>query len=381
MLPSSIKAFMQASPLHAAVLLPEKVACMAAMQAAIAAGTPVDLRDASGHTPLHTAARRNNNAEAAAAAVVTLVAAGAAVHAMSEGMQPLHHAACNQNAEAATAVVEALVAAGASVCAEDRSGMQPLHLAAAFNTSAAAAAAAVVALVKAGADVHAADDVGNQPLHAAALNDDAEAGAAAVAALVEAGASVHAEDNDGWQPLHKAACNENVELTLVRALVSAGVDVRATTNDGWTPLSILLYLPPSPPRLMAAAVLVERGPAGAVLDEMCGEPPGNDMARQLVPSFLTSHATALTEAQWTSVLTLVPTPCPFPRLGRFLPDALACSEEQASELVRRLPPEDSQRLRCFALCLARWGTQFHGIITGGLPHGVRRRILSLFHCS
>ena len=93
------------------------------------------------------------------------------------------------------------------------------------------------------------------------------------------------------------------------------------------------------------------------------------MARQLVPSFLASHAPALTEAQWTSVWTLVPTPCPFPCLGRHLPAALACSEDQAGQLVWRLPEAESQRLRTAALCLVRWGDQ--------IPRDVLWRILCL----
>ena len=40
-------------------------------------------------------------------------------------------------------------------------------------------------------------------------------------------------------------------------------------------------------------------------------------------------------------------------LRRALPAALAHSASQASSLVRHLPATDAQRLRTFALCLAR----------------------------
>jgi hypothetical protein len=42
-----------------------------------------------------------------------------------------------------------------------------------------------------------------------------------------------------------------------------------------------------------------------------------------------------------------------PGLGLALPAALAHSASQASSLVRHLPAADAQRLRTFALCLAR----------------------------
>ena len=43
---------------------------------------------------------------------------------------------------------------------------------------------------------------------------------------------------------------------------------------------------------------------------------------------------------------------PTPGLARALPAALACSANQARQLVRRLPPQAVQRLRTAALCLA-----------------------------
>ena len=55
----------------------------------------------------------------------------------------------------------------------------------------------------------------------------------------------------------------------------------------------------------------------------------------------------LSEDEWA----LLPSHCP--GLGRALPAALAHSATQASRLVRRLPPGNAERLRTFALCLAR----------------------------
>ena len=183
---------------------------------------------------------------------------------------------------------------------------------------------------------------------------------------------MHAAGNGGVQPLHRAAFNQNAEAAAaaVSALLAAGSDTQVTTDNGSTPLGLALTHPPSPQRLTVAALLAAAGLVGAVLADMCAS--ATDMARQLVPSFLASHAPALTEAQWTSVWTLIPTPCPFPHLGRYLSAALACSDDQAGQLVRRLPAADSQRLRTAALCLARWGGRVEA-----LPPDVVWRILSL----
>lgn len=55
----------------------------------------------------------------------------------------------------------------------------------------------------------------------------------------------------------------------------------------------------------------------------------------------------LTPEQWA----LVPSPCP--SLGAALPATLHRSEAEAALLVARLPATDQQRMRAFALCLAR----------------------------
>ena len=119
---------------------------------------------------------------------------------------------------------------------------------------------------------------------------------------------MHAADYVGLQPLHLAAgfnLNAEAAAAAVSALLAAGADPQTRSSNGSTPLRVTLRRPPSPARLITAALLAAPGPPGAVLADMCSE--ATDMARQLVPSFLASHAPALTEAQWTSVWTLVPT--------------------------------------------------------------------------
>ena len=72
----------------------------------------------------------------------------------------------------------------------------------------------------------------------------------------------------------------------------------------------------------------------------------------------------------------IPTACP--GLGRALPSALACSDEQASQLVCHLPPADSERLRTFALCVARRQRSNEECWPQYLPAAVVKRILSFF---
>ena len=194
--------------------------------------------------------------------------------------------------------------------------------------------------------------------------------AAAIQALLAAGSDVLAKDNDGWQPLHDAAFNmdDKAADAAIQALLAAGADVRAKSNSGKTPLRLALHS-----RLTAAAALVRAGRAGAVLEELCSADPSG--AHQLFPEFVASHV-PLTKRQWLSI----PTACP--GLGRALPAALASSDEQAGQLVCRLPPADSERLRTFALCVARRQRSIEQRRERSwplyLPPAVVKRILSFF---
>ena len=60
----------------------------------------------------------------------------------------------------------------------------------------------------------------------------------------------------------------------------------------------------------------------------------------------------------------MPTPCL--DIARVLPVALACSPNQAAQVVRRLLPADRARLRAAAVCLSRCG----------LPVGVAALVLA-----
>ena len=73
---------------------------------------------------------------------------------------------------------------------------------------------------------------------------------------------------------------------------------------------------------------------------------------------------------------------PCPGLGRALPAAHACSAKQARQVVRRLPLDEAQRLRTFALCVARLqrlaAQQHEPLWPMELPRDVVSRILSYF---
>ena len=331
--------------LHWAARNTDPDAAVAAIQTLVAAGADVEARDLDWRGPLHHAAG-NPSAEAAVAIIRALVAAGADVSAFSEHRRtPLHDAAFNPSAEVAAAVIHELLAHGASVDEWDDDGYEPLHYAA-RNQNAEAVVAAMRALIAAGSDLETLGD-GHTPLEHAARNNNAEAAAAAVRTLLAAGADVGARNFDLRRaPLHCAAVRSNAEAA--RLLLAAGADVRAKDRLGRTPLALMLRETATPAQLPAATLLLA-GPTDEVLDDLRGA--SNEWTRLLLPAFIARHA-PLTDAQWEAVWALVPT-APCPGLGRTLPAALASSVAQASQVVRRLPPADAQRLRTCALCMAR----------------------------
>ena len=86
-------------------------------------------------------------------------------------------------------------------------------------------------------------------------------------------------------------------------------------------------------------------PTSAVREDLRAS--GYSLTRQLLPAFVASRL-PLTDAQWA----LIPVTHAH-GLARALPAALACSFDQARQVVRRLPPLTVKRLRTAAVCLAR----------------------------
>ena len=236
----------------------------------------------------------------------------------------------------------------------------------------------MTALVAAGSDVGAVEAIGQTPLMLAAGNiQSAQEAVAAMDLLVASGADLRAKDVVfGEGVLHYAVMNPDVEAAVATAwaAAAAGADVRARSSSGLTPLSKVLQMAPAAD--VAQLLAMESWSTDAVLEDL-DSAAMPDSTRQLLPDFIARRA-PLTAAQWASVWALLPAPGdPCPGLGRALPAALACSADQATQVVRRLPPADSQRLRTFALCVTRVQQDHHSLWPLYLPPAVAERILSM----
>ena len=121
--------------------------------ACLEAGAPPNVRDDSGFTPLHHAARHTSDP----AVVSILLEAGSELNAFASAKTPLHLAArYNRNPD----VIEVLTDAGANPNAQwDRTRPAPLHYAVRFNEP-----AVIDALLDAGADALASVN-GDRPWH------------------------------------------------------------------------------------------------------------------------------------------------------------------------------------------------------------------------
>ena len=242
---------------------------------------------------------------------------------------------------------------------------------------------------------------GLTPLHVAA-----EAGHAPVvqALLQAAPEAALVEDEDGELPLHWGACHVEVVRLLLAAAADTALD---RTADGSTalhlaasagaPASVQALLRAAPEAVdisnaeghtplrcglehladwygaqedpQALRILVAAVPSPATLATIADFAAIDWYSGPVAPLFADFVAAAppLTDEQWARV----PTPCP--HLGRALPAALACSHEQACQLVHRLPPADDTRLRTFALALARLQRR----LRVALPSEVAGKLLSL----
>jgi len=190
-------------------------------------GVSVNVRDAYGQTPLHSAVGAES-----IEIVEFLVSKNADVNAEeTDKKTPLHYAATyNDNIE----VAKLLVSKGANVNAQNKFGYTPLH-----NAVSGKNVELVKFLVSEGkADVNAKDkDHGSIPLHIAVREGQS---AEIVKFLVSEGKSnVNARENDGTTPLHSAVMKNKVDFAKI--LISAGADVNAKNNKGLTPLGFALY--------------------------------------------------------------------------------------------------------------------------------------------
>ena len=197
-----------------------------------AGGDPNERGGRSGRTPLHDAAVhcgaygdahcRDMNAR-----LEVLLGFGADVALRDfSGASALHWAA-RENANPKT--LEALVRAGLVVEARDVRGATPLHYAAARQGG-----RIVTTLLSAGAGAAARDSTGAVPLHWAARSGDTGEFGQVVRALELAGAALDERDDEGKTALHYAV----QDPLKARLLVAAGANVSATDASGRTPLDI-----------------------------------------------------------------------------------------------------------------------------------------------
>jgi len=208
-----------AEALHAAV----RAGNLAEVQRLVKEGTPVDVRDTLGSTPLLDAAWAGENEIAA-----FLIEHGADVNARHSeaGSTPLQYAVLTGRASMA----RLLLKAGARVVGEYRDGQSLLHVAAARGNG-----QILEELIDAKADVQALDANGNTPLDSAVLHGQAFA----VDVLLRHHAdATYVHPLDGRGALHEA-CMRGF-ANLVQPLVNAGADPTARDRFGQTPLDIAL---------------------------------------------------------------------------------------------------------------------------------------------
>jgi ankyrin repeat protein/peroxiredoxin len=193
------------------------------VQALIAEGAPVNIRNALGGTPLHDAAWSGEKEVAA-----YLISMGADVNARHAegGSTPLHYAVLTNHPD----VVEVLLDHGANVKALYKTSQSPLHLAAARGYGRIA-----TLLIAHGADVNARDDTGATPLSEAAWTGETEM----ARLLISKGANASdVNPQTGMTPLHAAASRGYVQVAA--ALVEAGARADVRDKSGATPLYLAL---------------------------------------------------------------------------------------------------------------------------------------------
>ncbi|MHA2315150.1 MAG: ankyrin repeat domain-containing protein [Candidatus Hermodarchaeia archaeon] len=233
---------------------------LAKVKSFIENGTPVNIADKTGFTPLHAAIGSGRKD-----IVEFLIGRGANVnandeknrtpldYAVSEGYKnvaeyliakganinpsqvekrwpPLHSAVYERHKD----IAELLIAKGASVNAVDVSGYTPLHYAVCSKDK-----NSIKLLVKKGADVNIAPKNSFPPLLYTVWSDDIDT----VKLLVAHGAKFDMKDRDGMTALHITVRLGNKEMA--EFLIAKGADVNAKNNRGRTPLHLAAWYSPN----------------------------------------------------------------------------------------------------------------------------------------
>ena len=183
----------------------------------LAAGADVNVKDDSGWTPLHYAARYGRKEVAE-----LLIAKGGDVNAKNiDSETPLDWAIRRKHPETAALLRKH----GGKTPEADRA----LHIAVRTGNVQTAKKH-----LDAGADVN-AKMWRRTPLHRAAREGYKEI----VELLIAKGADVNANEDCGWTPLHLAASRSHEEI--VELLIAKGADVNAKEKFGWTPLGEAVF--------------------------------------------------------------------------------------------------------------------------------------------
>ena len=156
--------------------------------------------------------------------------------------------------------------------------------------------------------------------------------------LLAAPHTAMAVDAEGSTPLHLAAAGGHA-LAAVLLLAAAPGTATASNSRGRLPLHCWQQAIQRQHANTARCL----GPVAEVLQALLRHGQG---ALPLFADFVVARL-PLSAVEWD----LMPRHCP--GLGRALPATLAHSPSQAGSLVRHLPAIDGERLRTFALCLAR----------------------------
>ena len=217
----------------------------------VQSGVDLEMRLASGWTPLHFAAAFTKHPET----IAKLLEAGADKGARADsGALPLQLGERNRSIEgsevlnrlrpadcenwlslrffasASAREVKACLDAGADVNARSRNGWTPFHLAAGFSSD----PGVLATLAEAGADMQSPAEGAMLPIHTAARHNR---NPAVIETILDLGADLNALSDDKRTPLHVAA-ERSTSPDSVRVLIDRNADVRAQTTDGKTPLEL-----------------------------------------------------------------------------------------------------------------------------------------------
>ena len=294
-------------------------------------------------------------------------------HAGNDGMLPLHHAAKSGHFGKVKALLDAEPGAVDHV---DNYGATPLHLACSSCGGDQRCMELLLAAAPEFAKVR--DEEGQAPLNLAAgeLPELYSVRSVCIPPL-------RALDRGSLKECPSLSAAGSGSLRAVQLLLAAAPETASAEMlgpmqmfGGRTPLMAAIY----ESHMDVAALLVAAMPTDAALSSLqhmtflsvslfsSGTDPA--IIRPLFADVVASHA-PLTDAQWAHI----PSSCQ--GLSRALPAALACSADQARQVVRRLPPEDTQRLRTAALCLHRLQLRSQEGEPVPLPPAIQQRILTL----